>query len=155
MNDLKSTLVSLQDKPYATAVSAVLEKLNTPIEPIPLSETVNSLLGMSGIPSKAPTNEAELIALCEALAKKVEAYARDDDDDSPDAYMTMTNQYRARYSALTDEDLLDLNDKSVFDRMHQNLERLAAVTVLIDIAVDRNLHVPPLWKTIETNMGGI
>lgn len=155
MKDTKRVLRKMVDgRPYATAISSVLENITPKSIEIPLSETVNSVLGMSGLPNRMPTNEQELIDLCEALAAKVLAYSLSDEDDAPD-YLSLLNQYRARYQPLTDDEILDFNDKSIFERLHDNVERMAVASVLTDVAVDRGLHVPPLWKTILTNMGGI
>ncbi len=156
MNKMKQTLqeIANSDAPYAEAVSAVLRDVTPQIESLPLSQTVKDLLGANGLPSRVPTNIDELMNLCEALARSLTIYKNSDDNEDVPDLMGISDMYRVRYQDLTNDELLDLNNVSVFERMSA-IERQAAASVLIDISVDRGLRCPDLWQSIVTNMGGI
>lgn len=143
---------------YADAASAILQKVSASATQLPLTNAIKEVMGTNGIPDMSVTSVDQLIVVADAIAqallranKALEDYAELDDDLTP--YYEAVRKFRATFEKLTDAQLDGYADISFFERLPP-LDRKAAATVLIDIAVDRRQTPSEVWEQVANNTGG-
>ena len=153
---LKTILAQIgsSDASYAQAAQSVLVSVSA-AKPtgIALGETTRNIMGTMGIPDSEVHTQDELIALLEALSIVIQSLTSgEDEDDTADISAQYILDFRETYGNLTDEQISDLIDPTMFETMNK-LKRQAAVYVLMDIAVDRGIRIAPIWTQISNSVG--
>lgn len=157
-HDISTRLTSLlsgiatSGKHYATAAQGIIESISEAREPIQLPQSVLDILGTSSVPDLVPYDQNDLLLIMDALAKAL-LYVQQASDTTPSddgKCREYISEYRTQYQSLTNDQLRSVFTRDKFEGLTP-LRAYALALALSDIAADRTLLVPAVWKSIIDN----
>lgn len=144
--------IAASGKSYSAMAKGVAESLSEAREPIQLPQSVIELMGTTSVPDITPYDQADLLAIMDAMAKTL-LYARrapDTTEASDGELASLLSEYRSMFSLMTNAQLTSLYTRDAFDSVSP-IRGYAMAVILSDIAADRRLPVPQVWQSVIDN----
>ncbi len=151
LNSLLAEIAS-SDKRYSGAAQGIMQSISESREQIQLPQSALELLGTSNVPNITPYDQADLLALIDALSKALLYVQRAPDSVPVDdgKYHQYLREYRFQYQTLTNDQLTSVFTRDKFDGL-EPIRAYALAMALSDIAADRRLQVPSVWQSVIQN----